>query len=462
MRRNKVADARYSGLMVATSAAAVITAILTVTADAQNSETSGKKVWNKISNPEYHAFVIPKDNQPTHEKIALGDKLFNEKRMSSNGQVSCATCHEPARAFTDGKKLATGVGQTQRNSPTVVNAMFFPTQFWDGRAPTLEEQAKLPIINPVEMGLKDGAEAEQKIRALPEYKMLFQAAFGTEEITFDRIAMAIASFEREQVSSPAPFDRFMAGDESAISASAKRGWSLFNGEGRCVSCHGVNPTGAFFTDNKFHNIGIAAHKQNFGELAKKGLALIESGNMKQIDELAIQDPNFTELGRFMVTKNPGDVGAFKTPTLRNVAVTGPYMHDGSLATLWDVMDHYNKGGIANPFLDGGIHRLGLNETQITDIVEFMATLTSPEFQAFANKEMAKQRALSRSKRPERDVALAMGTKGSASDAMQPQGIKDPARVGGRVTEGGIPSKAPAPKRGQPGRPADVKKNINES
>jgi cytochrome c peroxidase len=389
--------------------------------------------WNKISSPEYAAAVTPKDNPASDAKIKLGEKLFNEKRMSANGKVACATCHEPARAFTDGKPLAVGVAKTARNSPSAMNAMFSSFQFWDGRALTLEDQAKLPVTNPLEHGLKDGAAAEAIIRGLPEYKPLFKAAFGSEDVDFDRIAMAIASFERTLISTPAPFDKFLQGNGKAISASAKRGWSLFNGQGRCISCHGMNQTGAFFTDNKFHNIGIAAHKKDFADLAQKALAVVETGNEDQIDELAIGNPNFTELGRFLVTKNPADAGAFKTPTLRNIMVTGPYMHDGSLNTLWDVMDHYNKGGVANPFLDGGMHRLGLSEAQIDDLVAFMATLTSPEFKKAADREFAKQRALSRSKRPERDVALAMGKKAntSTSDAVLPQTGKDPAMVGGR-------------------------------
>ena len=385
--------------------------------------------WKHVSNPAFYQASLPADNPPTPQRIRLGEKLFHDKRLSSNGQVSCATCHDSARAFTDGKPVSIGVGKTQRNSPTVMDAMFSPVQFWDGRSPTLEEQAKLPMTNPVEMGLRDGKHAEEIVRGLPEYGPLFTEAFGSPEVTFDRIAAAIGSFERTTISSPAPFDRYLKGDQKAISASAKRGWSLFNGQGRCLSCHAVNGTGAFFTDYKFHNIGIAAHRKNFAELARKGMALIETGNVDQIDRLAIEDPDFTELGRFLVTKNPADAGAFKTPPLRNIAVTGPYMHDGSMDTLWDVMDHYNKGGIANPFLDGGIHRLGLTEPQIDDLVEFMFTLTSPEFASFAKKEQARQRAASRTKRPERDTALALGKKGNNSDAVIPQTRKDPATLG---------------------------------
>src|SRR5205823_6198973 len=150
-----------------------------------------------------------------------------------------------------------------------------------------------------------------------------------------------------------PFDRFLNGDAKAISPAAQRGWALFNGQGRCVSCHAVNQTIPFFTDYKFHNIGVAAQKQDFVALATEALKVVQTGNQKQIDELAIQSAKYTELGRFLVTKNPGDIGAFKTPPLRNIVVTAPYMHDGSFASLWDVMDHYNKGGTANPYLDRG-------------------------------------------------------------------------------------------------------------
>jgi cytochrome c peroxidase len=386
-------------------------------------------VGTGISNPELVDFVTPRDNPTTDAKVLLGDRLFNDKRISANGKVACATCHEPARAFTDGKALAEGVARGNRNSPTVVNALFSATQFWDGRAPSLEEQAKLPVTNPVEMGLKDAADAENHIKAIAQYPPLFQQAFGDPAITFDRFAMAIAAFERRQISKPAPFDRYLQGNPRAISAAAQRGWTIFNGQGDCISCHGMSATGAFFTDGKFHNIGVAAHKQNFVELAKKGMRVIETGNLKQIDELAVESPEFTELGRFMVTKNPGDIGAFKTPTLRNIMVTGPYMHDGSMATLWDVMDHYNRGGTANPYLDGGIHRLGLTESQIDDVVAFLATLTSPEFEALGRKEYARQLALSRKRRPERKTDIALGRAGDGSDAVQKAGAEDPAKLG---------------------------------
>jgi cytochrome c peroxidase len=216
-----------------------------------------------------------------------------------------------------------------------------------------------------------------------------------------------------QFAGDAPFDRFISGDEKAIDASAKRGWALFNGKGRCSACHAGNAVAPLFSDQRFHNIGIAAHKQNFSDLARQGLAVVRTGDQKQIDELAIQS-KFAELGRFLVTKQVNDVGAFKTPTLRNVAVTAPYMHDGSLATLWDVMDHYNKGGVLNPFLDGGMQRLGLTEQEIDDLVALMAALTSDGVAELGRKEMAAQTAR-KTRRPERDVATATGKKGHLGD-----------------------------------------------
>jgi cytochrome c peroxidase len=306
--------------------------------------------------------------------------------------------------------------------------MFGATQFWDGRAPTLEAQAKLPITNPIEMGMKDAEAVTAKVRGIPEYADAFRKVFG-RDVNFDDLALAIAAFERTQFAGEAPFDRYINGDENAIDASAKRGWALFNGRARCNTCHAGNAVSPLFSDMKFHNIGIAAHKQDFPQLAREGAALVDSGNQKQVDELAIET-RFSELGRFLVTKQVNDIGAFKTMTLRNIALTAPYMHDGSLATLWDVMDHYNKGGIQNPYLDGGMQRLGLSEAEIDDVVQWMATLTSDKFAAFGKTEMARMSGM-KNTRPQRDVAAAMGKKGDLGDLAPPADlkVKNPAAKG---------------------------------
>ena len=377
-----------------------------------------------------YALSVPAGREPTAEQITLGDKLFNEKRLSVDGSTSCATCHDPKLGFVDHKATSEGVFKQkgQRNSPTVLNAMFNATQFWDGRAPSLEEQAKLPILNPVEMGMKSPEDVVAKVRAIPEYDAAFQKLFG-HPVTYDDLAAVIAAFERTQFAGEAPFDRFILGDENAIDASARRGWALFNGKGRCNECHAGNAVSPLFSDQKFHNIGVAAHKQDFPRLAREAIEKVRSGDAKQIDELAIQT-KYSELGRFLVTKLTNDVGAFKTPTLRNIAATGPYMHDGSLVTLWDVMDHYNKGGIQNPFLDGGMQRLALTEPEIDDLVHFMTTLTSDRVAAFARGEVAKQTAL-RNVRPERDTLAAMGKKGDLGDHAPDPDLKtkNPAAVG---------------------------------
>jgi cytochrome c peroxidase len=371
---------------------------------------------------------VPSDARLDPETIALGEKLFKDKRLSADDTVSCETCHDPERGFVDHKPTAVGIRDQKghRNSPTVLNAMFNAAQFWDGRSKTLEDQAKLPILNPIEMGMASPEDVVKKLRGIPEYSAAFQKVFG-RDVEYDDVAAAIAAFERQQFSANAPFDRYIHGDAKAIDASAKRGWSLFNGKARCTECHAFNVALPLFSDQKFHNIGIAAHKTDFIAMARTAAATVRAGDIDQIDRLALET-DLSELGRFLVTKQPADIGAFKTPTLRDVAITAPYMHDGSLATLWDVMDHYNKGGVPNPFLDGGMQRLGLTEAEMDDMVAFLATLTSDRYAAFGKEEMARQRA-KKSVRPERDTAVAMGKKGNMGDLAPNPDLKDPAEIG---------------------------------
>jgi cytochrome c peroxidase len=359
-----------------------------------------------------YGWVIPADNPQTPEKIALGKALFFDDRLSEDGTISCDHCHSPGKGFTDQLPTSVGIHNQfgQRNAPTVLNALFNTTQFWDGRAATLEEQAKQPILNPIEMGMKSPEEVVAKIKAVPEYNDKFRKIFG-REVTFDDVARAIASYERTQFVFDTPFDHYMAGDQNAISDSAKRGWSVFNGKGRCMSCHAWNPTQPLFTEFKFHNIGVSAHKSDFVPLARKALGIIAQGaSPQQIDQLAIQT-DMSGLGRFLVTKQPHDIGAFRTMGLRNLLVTQPYFHDGSQQTLWDTIDHYNKGGVQNPFLDGGIVPLGLSENEEDDLVAFLATLTSPEYQQMAKEEYDAQFKRSRTDRPQRDTNAAMGLDG---------------------------------------------------
>ena len=361
---------------------------------------------------ELYGWVIPPDNPQTSAKVALGKQLFFDKRLSEDNTQMCASCHKPEKGFTDQQVTSEGIDHRsgQRNAPTVLNAAFNVLQFWDGREPTLEKQAKDPIVNPIEMGMKNFDEVVKKIGSIPEYQVKFKAVFG-EPVTMGNIQKAIAAYERTHVTFNSPFDHFMAGDQKAISVQAKLGWSIYNGKGRCMSCHGVNPTQPMFSDNRFHNIGVSAHKSAFVPLARKALALLSrSGGVQQLDELATQT-DMSGLGRFLVTQDPHDIGSFRTMDLRNLLVTEPYFHDGSQVTLWDVVDHYNKGGVQNPFLDGGIVPLGLTEAEIDELVAFLATLTSPEYAKAAQVEYQKQFTLSRTTRPQRDTAAAMGLRG---------------------------------------------------
>jgi cytochrome c peroxidase len=293
--------------------------------------------------------LIPADNAVTSEKVALGQKLYFDPRLSKDDTVSCATCHDPLHAFAEPRPVSLGVGGASgvRNAPTVLNAAFLQEQFWDGRAATLEEQAKGPLVNPVEMAMPDHAAVAKKVQAIPEYAALFRSAFGDDQVTIDRIVQAVASFERTLISVEAPIDRFIAGDKTAISASAQRGWELFNGKARCNTCHGHVGAFPLFTDEQYHNLGIG-----------------------------------DDAGRFAITKEQKDTGAFKTPQLRNVAKTAPYMHDGSEATLAAVIDFYNRGGNPNPHLDGGMRPLGLSDAEKAGLVALLETFTSDDLARF--------------------------------------------------------------------------------
>jgi cytochrome c peroxidase len=352
--------------------------------------------------------LVPADNAATDARVALGRKLYFDPRLSRDGSVACATCHDVSRGFTDRRSTSEGIGDKlgQRNAPTTLNAAFFETQFLDGRAASLEEQAKLPIVNPIEMGQPDGSAAAKAIASDADYQRAFQAAYG-RGVNYDDIGRALAAFERTLVFLDAPFDRFLMGDSRAISDDAKAGWALFNGKARCVSCHQFSSSMPIFTDNRFHNIGVAARHHDFEALATRGLdVLAKDGSQVSMDRLALET-DLSELGRFVVTKNRADIGAFKTEQLRNIGVTAPYMHDGSMATLWDVVDHYNKGGEANPYLDGGIEPLALTEPEIAQVVAFLFSLTDQRLAAQNDAEMERQKQIAAQRRPFRDDALAM-------------------------------------------------------
>jgi cytochrome c peroxidase len=333
---------------------------------------------------------IPADNPQTPEKITLGDKLFHDKRFSTTGEVNCATCHKKDQAFTDNLAVSEGINQLTgtRNAPTVINAAYMATQFWDGREPSLEAQSAQPFVNPVEMGLKNHDPILKIVRADAEYVDLFKKAFGKtgDQITMKEVKQAIAAFERTVIAGDSPFDRYQyGGDKKAMSPAAIRGLEVFIGQGRCVSCHVIEQTQALFTNNRFHNIGVG-----FIKLADKEDEVIQAFlESKQkgatVDIEVLTNENTSELGRLAISGKLQDIAAFKTSTLRNIDKTGPYMHDGSLQTLEDVVTFYNNGGRLvetdplSPYLDGGIRPLKLTDQQKADLVEFMKALTSPQF-----------------------------------------------------------------------------------
>jgi len=358
--------------------------------------------------------AVPVDNPQTPQKIALGEKLFFDGRLSVDGSVACSTCHDPARAFTDGRTVSIGVrGRAgQRNAPTILNALYNKTQFWDGRVNTLEEQAALPITNPSEMGQPTLDAAVARISAIAEYQKSFQAVFGRPPTSTD-LTRAIAAYERTQFSFDAPFDHFIAGEKNAINDSAKRGWDLFNTKARCNKCHALSEEKrdlTYFMDQDFHNIGIGIIRHNVAAMACKAEQEINSGDVIDVDRAAIQS-DMSVLGRFLVTKKEADIASFKTPDLRNVLITAPYFHDGSQATLWDALDHYNKGdGIQDAWLDQDMQPLALSEAEIDDVVAFLAALTSSQYKEQGIQELARQRELSRTSRPQRDTVRAFGPK----------------------------------------------------
>jgi len=339
---------------------------------------------------------IPQDNPQTAEKIALGDKLFHDKRFSSTGEVSCSTCHEVDKAFTDSPlKVSEGIKKLTgtRNAPTIINAAYAKTMFWDGRSPSLEDQALHPFVNPVEMALENHEPILEIVRLDPDYVKAFEVVFGKtgSAITMKEVTQAIAAFERTQVTGNSPFDRwYFSGDDKALNASQQRGFEVFVNQGRCVSCHVVEQTQALFTDNRFHNIGVGINdiQDQVPALAQEFLKA--EATASEVDVKVLTDKRTSELGRFAVTRGFDDLGAIKTPTLRNVALTAPYMHDGSLETLRDVVVHYNNGGVTedgdpvNDFLSGGIRPLDLDDEQIDDLVAFMEALTSPEYAHLAD------------------------------------------------------------------------------
>ena len=331
------------------------------------------------------AYYIPKTNPVTAEKVKLGEQLFFDKRLSADGTVSCATCHDPQLAFADGRALAEGISGRvgKRNSPSLLNSMFNTGQFWDGRAQSLEEQAKMPLINPDEMGSQTHDQIISRLSALPEYSRLFQQAFGSA-VTLDGIAKAIASFERTLVSANSPLDRYTAGDVKALSESARNGMILFRTRARCAVCHTFSQTNPFLTDGNYRNTGVAANFSGFESLVQRAIESSRDKSFGSLDALTKKDGSH-ELGRFLFSGNTLDIGAYRTASLRNVELTAPYFHDGSAATLLDVVRFYVKGGHENSMRDWQLEPVDLSESEQRDLVEFLKSLTSDDARQAASR-----------------------------------------------------------------------------
>ena len=290
----------------------------------------------------------PADNPYSAARAELGKLLFFDGRLSANGVVSCAFCHQPERAFAAGTALSVGVDGKPgvRHAQTLINRAWGKSQFWDGRAPILEAQVIVPVTNPHEMGMT-ADQVVQKLQGIKGYAPLFAAAFGDRSITFDRIAKAIATFERTIVSGNSAYDRFRAGDKSALTKQQKDGLDFFNKKGECAECH----KGPGFSDEKFANLGVGMDRPN-------------------------PDP-----GRAGVTQKRSDFGRFKVPTLRDLAARAPYMHDGSITTLSEVLDVYAKGGLPNPHLDTRLTPFYLDDETRRDLLAFLDALNGEGWQA---------------------------------------------------------------------------------
>lgn len=331
------------------------------------------------------AVPVPANNPLTKEKISLGRKLFYDRRLSLNNTFSCAMCHVPEQGFTS-NEMATAVGiegrTVRRNSPTVYNIAYAQALFHDSRETTLEQQIWAPLLAHNEMANPSIGYVIEKINNSADYKGLFKKAFDKEP-SMETIGMAIASYERTLNSANSAFDRWYYGkDKQALDEKAQRGFDLFNGKANCSNCHSITSNHALFTDNNNHNTGIgyaeAMAKTDKSQRVQVAPGVYVDVAATLINSVAETKPN--DLGRYEVTQKPEDRWKYKTPSLRNVSLTAPYMHNGTIATLQQVVEFYNQGGIANENLDPLIKPLNLTELEIADLTAFLESLTGDNVQ----------------------------------------------------------------------------------
>lgn len=339
---------RHRNSITSSVAASVLATLMmfSTSVQAQSPVAEGTVIVEGITVPDIGPLAtvvpVPSTNLNYKAKVELGKQLYFDGRLSKNDAISCAFCHNPFTGFADPRQTSIGVGGGigGRQAPTVYNTGFIPLQFWDGRAGSLEEQAIGPIANPVEMA-ETHENVVKKLGKIKGYQQQFRAVFGTD-VNLQGMAEAIAAYERTVVSTNSAFDKYVLGDAKGMDEAAVRGMALFKGKARCILCH----NGPNFTDNQFHNFGVP-----------------QAGPMKE------------DLGRFYVTRQERDKGAFKTQTLRSITETAPYMHDGVFKTLEEVVDFLDQGGGQNPNLSPMLKPLGLTQQEKADLIAFLKALT---------------------------------------------------------------------------------------
>lgn len=327
---------------------------------------------------------VPATRTVTPERVGLGRKLFFDRRLSVNGTMSCGMCHIPEQGFTNNelaRPIGVGGRSLKRNAPTLLNVAYARFLFHDGRSSSLEDQVTAPLIAPNEMGNPSTESVVERVRSLSDYKGMFEAAFGAGP-DIDGIAAAIAAWERTLIAGGSPFDRWRyAGDGSALSREQIQGFDLFNGKAGCARCHRIGNEHALFTDHEFHNTGVRFRSVQREESDVPVSVQIAPGRFVQVGRNTVRSVGESPLpdsGRMEATENPADLRKFRTPSLRNVALGAPYMHDGSMATLAEVVAYYDQGGADDPNLDSRIRPLNLSRDEMEALVVFLRSLTSPD------------------------------------------------------------------------------------
>jgi cytochrome c peroxidase len=336
--------------------------------------------------------VHPNDNQPTLAKVILGRKLFFDRRLSLNGTMSCAMCHIPEQGFAN-NELARAVGlgglSTKRNAPTLINVGYYKQLFFDGRETSLETQFIAPMISANEMANPSIGFVVQKLSDLDDYAELFKAAFS-ERPSIDRIGKALGAYQRTLVAANSRFDQWRyQNKKNALSNIEKAGFELFTGKAGCAQCHSIQANAASFTDERFHDTTYGWWREQQRQKPEETQRVqVAPGVFHQVPMeivMAVGDPPEPDLGRYEVTLNPKDLWQYRTPSLRNIALTAPYMHDGGLTTLRDVVLFYNKGGFEHEQQSELIKPLELTNDQVNQIVAFLNALTGSNIDALISQ-----------------------------------------------------------------------------